>query len=530
MAVDQIVVVGSGPAGVNVARPLAESGRRVLMLEAGTSSVPSPPPDRPSLWELRSDGVSAERYLLGLNLRAVQEKGRPASPKLRLAQNQKFHSEYLEQNLLKPKNFTALGICAHGGLSNFWGAVVDVFDGDDLGDCPISPEDLFPSYQAVAGRIGISGEIGGDMTLGDGGGIPMQPPVELSPLAQVVLDRHARRTSRNFLMERARSAVLTEDMGQRHHCDLQGTCMWGCNGGAIYNSAYDIEELIAFDNFIFRDGSLVERIETHGSGYQLIVRDGRTGKQDTVSASTVVLAAGVMPTTRLVLQLQERYDEPVALMTTPSIAFAVIVPSEIGAGLPKKSFGLAQLSFRTDFGDEPKDFVLGLLYGADCVAAPDLIAQVPMSRIGAMTAYRHLASSLFIGLAYLPGEYSRNSVRLERGGDGGGDKLIINGGAVENLSSVVRHVTTGLKRGFRGLGAFLIPGSAQVQDSGGDAHYGCTLPMGRDCTNTGEVMGFPNLYVADGSLLARLPPKHLTFTIMANADRIGRELAARLSH
>jgi choline dehydrogenase-like flavoprotein len=42
------------------------------------------------------------------------------------------------------------------------------------------------------------------------------------------------------------------------------------------------------------------------------------------------------------------------------------------------------------------------------------------------------------------------------------------------------------------------------------------------------VNGAPGLFVVDGAALPALPARHCTLTIMANADRIGRALAARL--
>ena len=63
---------------------------------------------------------------------------------------------------------------------------------------------------------------------------------------------------------------------------------------------------------------------------------------------------------------------------------------------------------------------------------------------------------------------------------------------------------------------------------GAEVHYGCTLPMGRDITANGEVKGFEGLFVADGSVLPTLPAKSHTFTVMANAHRIGVGLAHRL--
>jgi choline dehydrogenase-like flavoprotein len=40
-------------------------------------------------------------------------------------------------------------------------------------------------------------------------------------------------------------------------------------------------------------------------------------------------------------------------------------------------------------------------------------------------------------------------------------------------------------------------------------------------------MGIDNLFVVDGSVFPRLPAKPMTFTVMANAGRVGAEIAAR---
>jgi choline dehydrogenase-like flavoprotein len=53
--------------------------------------------------------------------------------------------------------------------------------------------------------------------------------------------------------------------------------------------------------------------------------------------------------------------------------------------------------------------------------------------------------------------------------------------------------------------------------------------MGDLLTEDCEVKGHPGLYVVDGAALGRLPAKHLTLSIMANADRVGRRIAAQTS-
>ena len=89
-----------------------------------------------------------------------------------------------------------------------------------------------------------------------------------------------------------------------------------------------------------------------------------------------------------------------------------------------------------------------------------------------------------------------------------------------------------LAREMRHLGAFALPGSLTILQPGADAHYAGTLPMGGNgpaaCAPTGELKACPGLYIADGAVLSSLPAKHCTLTIMANADRIARHLAARI--
>jgi choline dehydrogenase-like flavoprotein len=49
------------------------------------------------------------------------------------------------------------------------------------------------------------------------------------------------------------------------------------------------------------------------------------------------------------------------------------------------------------------------------------------------------------------------------------------------------------------------------------------------CTPDCEVRPWRGVFVVDRSCLSSLPAKHCTFTIMANADRVGR-IAAKTPH
>jgi hypothetical protein len=68
---------------------------------------------------------------------------------------------------------------------------------------------------------------------------------------------------------------------------------------------------------------------------------------------------------------------------------------------------------------------------------------------------------------------------------------------------------------------------------GSSIHYAGTFPMSAEpseltTARDGLLAGTRRVHLADGSLLRRLPAKGLTLTLMANADRVGTAVAARL--
>ena len=64
-------------------------------------------------------------------------------------------------------------------------------------------------------------------------------------------------------------------------------------------------------------------------------------------------------------------------------------------------------------------------------------------------------------------------------------------------------------------------------------HYAGTLPMRErpglyETDREGRIGGVDGIHIVDGTVLTALPAKSHTLTIMANADRIARLIAAKL--
>jgi choline dehydrogenase-like flavoprotein len=524
----EAIVIGSGPAGVAAAWPLLRAGHAVTIVDAGERPVEQPETGRPPLAAMRQAASPQWDRLLGRDRRALVARD-GVSPKLRTAAPADFTDGWAETNGIETHGFRAVGALSSGGLSSVWGAAAIAYTDADLAGWPIRAADLAPSYRSVAARIGISGSAVDELAGEHGADLPLQPPLPIGLLAQKLLDAwragSARRTGTSrVVLGQARNAVLTRDLGGRRACALDNACMWGCTHGSVYASHQEHAALKrAGARFI--TGLAVQQLKRRDALWQVHGLDAG-GREVTLEAGTVVLAAGALPSTRLALDALERFDSPVPVLNTPACAFALISPTRIGARLPERQFGMAHLAFTTVLGTETARRGYGTLFAADGVSAADLAEAMFLTRRGAAAVTRLLLPALTIGIHYLPSEFSTSSAVL-RGGSGGRSRLVVQGAVRGDARALHRE---GLRLLSRSLGttAWVLPPSVRSFEPGAEAHVGGSLPMGGPVGVDGELAGAPGLFLADAATFPSIPAKHHTFTVMANADRIGKGIASRL--
>ena len=521
-----VIVVGSGPAGVSAAFPLVDAGLRVLMVDGGI--LPDVELPRGEYLATRASDDRQWEWMVGRNFGALRQPG-AISPKLRAPTLDYVFRGFVDANRIAADNFVPVGSLAVGGLSNAWGCGVAAFSARDLAAFPFSEAELMPSYETVARRIGVSGRADDDLSGFYGMDAWAQPPIAMDVLHETLLGNYHRRraalNARGFRMGRARVAVIGRDQTDgRRACTRSGFCLWGCAEGSLYTARYDVRALAARENFLHLPGLVVDRLERVGEFWNVCGQRLATGSGEMRRARIVVLAAGTLATTRIAMRSLPDHRQA-ALLGSPSAAFALWLPKFAGAARVEGP-GFAQLGFALD-GDDA-GAICGFVFSTHALPVAEFVRHAPLARRNAISLFATLLSSMVVANCFFPGALSKNSVKLEADG-----RLRVIGGSEAGFEEGASVVRRRLRACFLRSNALMLPGSFSLGEIGADAHYAGSLPMRRnpnpgETHASGEIAGLPGIFVADAAAFPSLPSKSHTFVMMACADRLGRGVVRRL--
>jgi choline dehydrogenase-like flavoprotein len=193
----------------------------------------------------------------------------------------------------------------------------------------------------------------------------------------------------------------------------------------------------------------------------------------------------------------------------------------VGSALATEDTSLAQLNLIAE-DDEWSEPLQASLYGTTGPLRSDVLFSLPLS-FGANLAWtKYLAPAMGLLMLFYPGRASASSyLRLRPSGEL----------EVEFAPEPPHAVERRLIRLLRKMGYVTHAAFIQRPGSGAGLHYAGTLPMRATAApyqtdSSGLLFGTRRVYIVDGACFSSLPAKNLTFTIMANALRIGRARAA----
>lgn len=538
------IVVGSGCSGAIAAATLIEKGARVLMLDVGdtASTLPYATSDvssAPDFIAMRTQDPEQHRTLVGDDAHAVAWSADAAGPQLTPGRSHLLRNAH---RLLRfdSTTFQPLESLAYGGLGAAWGLGCCVYSAAELAAAGLP--NMQDEYQWVADHIGISGSAHDGTTPSDDA-TPytadrlsrIQAPIRMDPPLTRMHARYNRSRAwfhdRGFRLGRTALALLTEDRDGRRAHAYRDMDFYDDADASAYRPWLTIDELRKHNQFEYRAGVLVTHYTESADGAVVHGIDPTSGDPITHTARTIIIAAGVLSTARIVLRSVPQ-QRPLGILCNAYSYMPCIQPGLLGAHDHVPRTGFAQLSLFHDADGTQHDVAMASIYSYRELMLYRIARALPLPYSDAMPIARYLIPALTIAGIHHPdtGDGTR-TLSLRPAADSiTGDTLHAEFAFGADAQAAVRRRETLFARAFRHMGAFPLRGMAT--QPGASIHYAGTLrytDSGDPLTlhDTGRISGTSAVYVADASGFRFLPAKGPTLTLMANARRTALEALHR---
>jgi choline dehydrogenase-like flavoprotein len=414
---------------------------------------------------------------------------------------------------------------ARGGLSNVWGAAMMPYVDRDLQGWPFRAAELAEHYATVLRFTGLSGrhdDLEPIFPLYFQNGAALEPSQQGRAILQRLTRWKEQLSRAGIVFGQSRLSVRVAEQKGTSGCVYCGLCMYGCPYGHIYNSADTLYQLQARPGFSYQPDVIVTRLREMPDrviveGYQRL-----SGQPFVGEARRVYLAAGVLPTTQILLRSDSAYDRPLSLVDSQYFLLPLAMVRGVGNVQTEALNTLCQIFLEiTDPAISPYTVHLQVY------TYNDLIGQALRKTVGPFA--RLLEDRLIVVQGYLHSVHSALlEVRLSK--SGGTDRLRVTAHPNLDTRAIVRRIMRKLLRHSRHLGAVPVAPLLQIAQPGRGFHSGGSFPMR---TNPGpfesDVWGRPHgwrrVHAVDATVLPTIPATTITFSVMANAHRIGAHAA-----
>jgi choline dehydrogenase-like flavoprotein len=338
----------------------------------------------------------------------------------------------------------------------------------------------------------------------------------------------ARLGRRGIVAGRSRLALQTTDNhGPGGRCRNAGVCLHGCPYGAIYRTDLEALRLARNPRLTYRPGELVERIDEADNDVTLHLREPGGGIRRERFERTFV-ATGPLVSTRLALMSLDAYDRDIEMQDSPYFSAPMLRLPGAPVSTAQSGVTLAQAFVEIDNPAVSANMVHIQVYGYSDLVLREVAGRLHLSPAALERHGQPLLGRLLLAQACM---HSNSSdpvrVRLQRDGTLG-FALPPNDDRPRTQARAAAHL---LLQAAKELRTLLLAPMLKVWEPGRSNHLGGSFPManrprGVQSDLLGRPGGLERVHLVDASVLPTIPGPTVTFSVMANAHRIGHEAMA----
>ena len=514
------LIIGTGPAALAAAVALKQNGQAFEVLDAGTDLEPSRLATISKLRATPQKDWTPEDVSTLFPVPLASSKGVDK----RFAFGSDFPYRIPGTLSITTENCKVDVSHGFGGLGNVWGAAVLPYAQSDLHDWPVTPESLRRSYQHVSQYVPMSGARDDLQELfpidSDALGT-LRACTQISRLQGFLESRKRDLAGSGIRTGRARVAVESRDVTTQ--CQYCGHCLDGCVYMSIFNPREYWSRLFPEGLRIHRECYALEFREERES-VRVATLDLTGSRPREFVAKRVWIASGAVGTTRLVARSLGILERPISLKDSQYFFFPLLTLKKT----PEEPirFTLAELFVELLPSRSNPYFTHFQVYGLNAI-----FQDVIRIRLAAIPGSSYISTELerriLLFQGFLHSAYSGSLTMTITASTADADQVHLRGET--NPDSVLR-AGVALRLLRRKLLPFGVvpPFSLKLVPIGRSFHLGSSFPMKNSGSAfysdvLGRPMGLKRVHLMDASTFPSIPATTITFTIMANSDRIVNE-------
>lgn len=511
-------VIGSGPSGIFLSLGLVEKDEPVYMFDIGKKINNQIQTSLDHTFNSPFSEWSSQTKALFLETCLPQNT---ALPKLKhlFGSNFLYDSSIVKKPRLSEDKMLLYSSKSLGGFSKVWGTNVMPFHENDFKDWPISLPDLqqfykkvinFTPYTAAQDNLSSHFPLYGTPT-----GRPQLTPQSNTVFSTLNSHKHILNKSNIFFGYSRLMANLNKP--SCHRC---GLCLCGCPYNLLYSSDMTLNYLKKFPKFSYQSTFTLNKFEEK-ENYVLLHFITPNKKHIQIKTRRLFLSTGVLSTSKLILKsipdisnltlLDSHYfllpaftKDSINIQNTVYHSLAQLYLDICNSTLSPHWVHLQLYGYNLFY-----DYHFQYLFKHFYNYFPNFFKHI-INKLWTIQGFLHSDHSSKVDLSYCRKSDSLNSFLIEN----------------PTLRPLLKTIYSFLKKQKSKTGLTPLPFLSKDSTFGSSFHTGGTLKMAsnpkeKQTSINGKLWCSNRVHVVDSSILPTIPSTTITYSLMANAYRIG---------